>query len=66
MNIYFREMIVKQQKQDPAYTGWDILSNIGGALGLWAGLSLLTVMEMLLFLGSIFLYFAKIFRPQVQ
>ena len=44
--MYFREMLVLEHIQAPSYNGFDMLSSIGGALGLWAGLSLITVVEM--------------------
>ncbi len=59
LNVYFREMLVLEHRQDPAYTGFDMLSNIGGALGLWAGLSLITVAELFSLLGSVLSYCTK-------
>ena len=46
LNVYFYQMTVLEHIQSPSYNGFDILSSIGGALGLWAGLSLITVVEM--------------------
>ena len=47
LNVYLRdeESLVREQK--PAYPLSNLFSDIGGTLGLWVGLSLLTIIELM-------------------
>ncbi len=45
VNIYFRDLTVYQQEQVPAVSFPDLCSAIGGLLGLWAGVSVITIIE---------------------
>ena len=47
LNVYLRdeESLIREQK--PAYPISKLLSDIGGTLGLWVGLSLLTIIELM-------------------
>ncbi|XP_041464136.1 amiloride-sensitive sodium channel subunit beta-like [Lytechinus variegatus] len=45
VEIYFDEFNYEYIRQDKAYTIPDLLSDIGGQLGLWLGLSVITVFE---------------------
>ena len=47
VNIYFRDSTVVVQKQVPSITLSDFWSSIGGILGLWAGVSIITVIEVI-------------------
>ena len=50
LNIYIKEPVVQVHKQVLDYSPADFGSNLGGILGLWAGISLITVIELLEFL----------------
>ena len=43
-----------ETKQVPSYGLVDLWSDIGGILGLWAGISIITVLEILSFVGRLF------------
>ena len=45
VNVYLSDMEVEVQEQQPSYRLSNLFSDIGGTLGLWVGLSLLTVVE---------------------
>ena len=47
VNVYLSDMEVEVQEQQPSYRLSNLFSDIGGTLGLWVGLSLLTVMELI-------------------
>ncbi|XP_038073614.1 degenerin unc-8-like [Patiria miniata] len=46
VEVYFQEFNFQYIKQSPAYLFVNLVSDIGGLLGLWLGLSLLTVFEL--------------------
>ena len=46
----FKETLVQYQRQIPSYSLADLLSGVGGVLGLWAGVSVLTAVETFQFL----------------
>ena len=52
LNIYFKETLVQYQRQIPSYSLADLWSDVGGVLGLWAGVSVVTVIETFHFLLS--------------
>lgn len=45
VNVYFRDLDVIIQKEKPSYAVSNLWSDIGGTIGLWAGLSLITLFE---------------------
>eukprot|EP00057_Strongylocentrotus_purpuratus_P018465 XP_011672939.1 PREDICTED: acid-sensing ion channel 5-like [Strongylocentrotus purpuratus] len=45
VEIFYDEFNYEYIRQDPAYTIPDLLSDIGGQLGLWLGLSIITIFE---------------------
>ena len=45
LNIYANSNIVLVKEQVPMYTPTDLLCNIGGCLGLWVGMSVITIVE---------------------
>ena len=47
VNVYLSDMEVEVQEQQPSYLLSNLFSDVGGTLGLWVGLSLLTVVELL-------------------
>ena len=47
VNVYLSDMEVEVQEQQPSYMLSNLFSDIGGTLGLWVGLSLLTVVELI-------------------
>ena len=57
INVYFSEMETVIRKEVPSFTATQLLSDIGGTLGLWAGVSIITCVEIL---GLIAKYCSKI------
>lgn len=58
LNVYLEELSVVEFKQLPAYDLADLFADIGGTLGLWMGISVLTMMELVeLVLRLVFLLF---------
>lgn len=47
LNVYLEDLSVVKYKQMPAYGMEDLVADIGGTLGLWMGVSVLTIMELL-------------------
>jgi hypothetical protein len=45
INVYFRDLDLLIQEENPSYGLSNLWSDIGGTIGLWAGLSFLTLME---------------------
>lgn len=46
LNIYLEDLSVVEFMQMPAYDLADLFADIGGTLGLWMGISVLTIMEL--------------------
>ncbi|XP_033107563.1 degenerin-like protein asic-1 [Anneissia japonica] len=64
LDVYFMELNYQYIKQSPAYEVKDLLSDIGGQLGLWIGVSVVTLMEMMQLVGAVFgALFAKLHGP---
>ncbi len=57
INLYFRDMVVSEETQEPAFKAINMFSNIGGIFGLWGGVSLLTILEMFVLFVRLFLWF---------
>ena len=53
VNIYFSDLYVTVHKQVPSFSFGDFWSGVGGVLGIWAGASVLTILEVFSFLGSL-------------
>ncbi len=53
LNIYFKEPVVQIHRQVLDYGPADFWSALGGILGLWAGVSIITVIELLEFMGHL-------------
>ena len=45
LNVYFRDLKIQTISQQPSYEMPNFWSDLGGTIGLWAGLSLITVIE---------------------
>ena len=45
VNIYFDSLDIVERKQFPSMTITDMFANVGGTIGLWAGLSIVTIVE---------------------
>ena len=52
IGIYISDSSFIQITEEPIYTFVELLSGFGGQLGLWAGVSILTLMEILMFMYS--------------
>ena len=57
LNVYYSSDQVQVIKQQASYGLADLMSDIGGTLGLWAGFSLITILEFLRFLLSVTMQF---------
>ena len=47
LQVYFSSLTVTEVKQNRKYEVWDIISSVGGTMGLFLGMSLLSVVEFL-------------------
>ncbi|EDO30893.1 predicted protein, partial [Nematostella vectensis] len=47
LDVYFEELSYDKIEQKPSFDSWSLIGNIGGYLGLFLGMSVLTVMEFL-------------------
>ena len=59
VNVYFEDVTVLRKKQTPSYNWNDLLADIGGVLGLWVGVSVITIFEFLTLLSQIILLSCK-------
>ncbi len=55
VNVYFEDTTIFLQKQCPAYRWNDLLADIGGVLGLWVGVSVVTIFEFLVLVSELVL-----------
>lgn len=55
VNVYFEDAIVVRKRQIASYRWNDLLADVGGTLGLWVGISVITVFEILTLLTEILL-----------
>lgn len=55
LNIYLEDLSIVEFTQMPAYDLADLFADIGGTLGLWMGISVLTIMELVELLVSLIL-----------
>lgn len=53
LNIYFSEPFVTVHEQVASFEFYDYWSGIGGCLGLWAGVSVLTIIEFFHFISNV-------------
>ncbi|XP_060066508.1 acid-sensing ion channel 1-like [Ylistrum balloti] len=54
MEIFFKEMIYENIEQQKGYESQNLISDVGGQLGLWLGLSAITIGELVEFFAAIF------------
>ena len=54
LNVYFRETAYEHHTQVERISLTDLLSGIGGTLGLWCGISVITAVEICVFIGRSF------------
>ena len=59
VNIYFNEPKVTMVKEMPSITIYDLFANIGGTVGLWTGLSIITLVEFVTLSFQIFHFYFK-------
>ncbi|XP_072171082.1 acid-sensing ion channel 1-like [Diadema setosum] len=63
MSVYMKDLSIRQVRQHLDYSFFSLLSDVGGALGLWLGGSVLTFFEVLDLIGhSAFVYTARLSR----
>lgn len=64
LNVYMEDLSVVEYRQLPAYGLADLFADIGGTLGLWMGISVLTIMELVeLIIRLFFLLFNSETKP---
>ncbi len=49
LNVYFTKSTIEKHRQIPTFGFTDLFSNVGGVLGLWVGVSFITIFEILVF-----------------
>ena len=54
MNIYFKDSTITVIEQQPMMMPFDLVSNIGGILGLFVGMSILSMCEVVQFVVELF------------
>uniref|UniRef100_A0A914DWH8 Uncharacterized protein n=1 Tax=Acrobeloides nanus TaxID=290746 RepID=A0A914DWH8_9BILA len=54
--VYFEEMNFLTNEESPAYPALNLISDIGGQLGFWLGMSILSVIEFLILFGMWILF----------
>ncbi len=54
INVYISDTTVSRTEEMAAYTANDLLSDLGGQLGLWGGMSVLSFCEIFQFFGELF------------
>ncbi len=54
LNVYFTEPTIEMHKQVISFSFTDLLSSVGGVLGLWIGISVVTIVEMVVLIGRLF------------
>ena len=47
MNIYYSDLEVVVHKQVPSYSLSNLMCDVGGTLGLWAGISIISCLEVI-------------------
>ncbi|XP_071509964.1 acid-sensing ion channel 1C-like [Diadema antillarum] len=63
INLFFKELSIEKITQQEAYPFFSLLCDIGGAMGLWLGGSILTVFEVFdLFSHSTYFYYTRLAR----
>ncbi|CAH3198064.1 unnamed protein product, partial [Porites evermanni] len=66
VDVYYKSMTTEIIQQVPRYEFKDLISNIGGSLGLFAGVSLLTLLEICKLLFDLAGSFCKKFEEKVN
>ncbi len=54
LNVYFRQSTVEEHTQVASFSFADLWSGIGGILGLWLGISVMTIIELVSFVVNFF------------
>ncbi len=53
LNVYWSEASIEVHRQVLSYSLADLLSGTGGVLGLWTGISIITLVEFMAFIGTV-------------
>ncbi|KAK2154561.1 hypothetical protein LSH36_265g03020 [Paralvinella palmiformis] len=59
LNVYVADSNVIKTQESPEYGSNQLVSDIGGQLGLWVGISVITLTEVLELMGELFRYFCR-------
>ncbi|KAK2154562.1 hypothetical protein LSH36_265g03022 [Paralvinella palmiformis] len=59
LNVYIADSNVIKTQETPEYGSNQLVSDIGGQLGLWVGISVITLTEVLELMGELFRYFCR-------
>ena len=55
LNVYFKTKVIQQRVQSPSFDMASLWCNVGGILGLWVGISVVSVTEGLVMVCKLFL-----------
>ena len=59
VNIYFKETTIKVVEEYPELLAFDLVSNMGGTLGLFAGISFLSMCEFIQFICGLMIELSR-------
>jgi hypothetical protein len=66
LDVVCESTLVENYTQSASISGVDVLSNVGGLTGLWIGMSLLSIMEIVEMLYRLFRYEYQFIRGTLQ
>ena len=66
LNVYIADSNVLKTEEQSDYTSTQLLADIGGQLGLWVGVSVITLAEVVELLVDVLLYLSRIYGPYSQ
>ena len=55
LSVYFRDLDILTRQQIPSYGLNDLFSDFGGSMGLWVGISVLSIIECIQFIFTLFI-----------
>lgn len=63
LNVYIADSNVLKTEEQSEYTSTQLLADIGGQLGLWVGVSVITLAEVVELLVDVLFYLSRIYGP---